>query len=227
MIERISVPWPVPATRPEDPSGAEPRLPRILAVSDMVEPALEHERNRAQLGRIDLVIGAGDLEPGYLALLGDAFRVPLLYVRGNHDRGLGWSAHESQLPEPLADARAQRICGLEIVGLSWPGRERGRAERDDGAAWGQTLKLGSRLVGRRRADIVISHVPPAGCGDDPTDPYHRGFAAYRWLIGRLAPRLWLHGHTTVATVRSRVITERTTTLVNVTGATLLELVPAA
>jgi Icc-related predicted phosphoesterase len=71
--------------------------------------------------------------------------------------------------------------------------------------------------------IVISHVPPAGVGD-ATDPYHLGFPAYRWLLGRLAPPVWLHGHTTTASVARLVERSGPTVVANATGALLMELV---
>jgi hypothetical protein len=68
---------------------------RLLAVSDETDKALDVEANRAALGGIDGIVGAGDLEPDYLAFLADAFNAPLVYVRGNHDRGENWTARSS------------------------------------------------------------------------------------------------------------------------------------
>jgi hypothetical protein len=198
---------------------------RILAVSDEPDRALENPVNRDALGRIDLVVGCGDLDPPYLAMIGDAFHVPLVYVRGNHDRGANWESHSRFLPEQLPDGRAEKLAGIEFIGLSWPGRRSGHADHDEGAAWRQVLNPGIRAVLRRGPHLVISHAPPLDAGDDPADPYHRGFRAYRWLAERLRPTLWLHGHTTVATSTSPTVQLGPTTLVNVTGATLIELVP--
>ena len=129
-----------------------------MAVSDEPEPALDFERNRADLGRVDAVLGCGDLEPGYLGFLADAFNAPLLYVRGNHDRGANWSALREQLPQPL-DRRGERLGGVRAIGLSWPGRLDGPAVRDDRAAWRQSLRLGLRPP-REQPLIVLSHMPP-------------------------------------------------------------------
>ncbi len=60
-------------------------------------------------------------------------------------------------------------------------------------------------------------------GDVSTDAYHVGFGGYRWLVGRLRPPLWLHGHTATASVSSLVGRAGETTLVNVTGAVLIDL----
>jgi Icc-related predicted phosphoesterase len=222
VIRRLRLDWPAPA-------GAVPeetRPIRLLAVSDERVATLDHKRNRDALGRVDAVFGCGDLEPDYLAFVADAFGAPLLYVRGNHDRDAGWGVGSELLPEPLEN-RLETIEGVTIAGLSWPGKDRGRAERDGTAAWLQAAGLvaKAKLAGRS-PEVVISHVPPRGLGDAPEDDYHRGFSAYYWLCRTLNPRLWLHGHTTAAATTDWRTTWGTTTLVNVTGGVLLELVPA-
>lgn len=218
MIRRLRLDWlqPLPAL-----TGEDDRPMRLLAVSDEPERAFDFERNRADIAPIDGIIGAGDLEPDYLAFLADAFRAPLLYVRGNHDRGPNWSALETALPRPL-DARTDRLAGLTVAGLGWPGERRGQAIRDETAAWGQALNLVLRARGQH-PPIVVSHVPPRGLGDSPEDHYHRGFAAYHWLCRRLKPRLWIHGHTALAATNDWRYEWGGTTLVNATGAVLIEL----
>jgi Icc-related predicted phosphoesterase len=69
----------------------------------------------------------------------------------------------------------------------------------------------------------LSHVPPRGVGDVPEDHYHRGFAAYRWLCRRLAPPLWIHGHSALSAVSSWRQDSGGTTFVNATGAVLIEI----
>jgi hypothetical protein len=218
MTRRLILEWPFDAAK--SPATGTVRL---LAVSDETDPALENPANRERLGRLDLIVGCGDLDPAYLGMLGDAFCVPLLYVRGNHDRGLGWEVHGVLLPDGLRDARVETVSGIRLIGLSWPGRAAGHADHDEGAAWRQVLGLGIRSMLGGGPRLVISHAPPLEAGDDPADPYHRGFRAYRWLAERLRPVLWLHGHTTVATSQSLTAQLGPTTLVNVTGSTLIEL----
>jgi hypothetical protein len=221
MTRRLRLPWPGP-----QPKEGEPARPiRLLAVSDESDPALTNPVNRAALEPIDAIIGAGDLEPDYLAMLADAYRVPLLYILGNHDRGLGWKAYSDHLPDPMPDGRVEKLGDLRIAGLSWPGARSGRPEHDDLAAWRQVLRLGL-LPGRGRPSIMLSHAPPEGAGDDPSDPYHRGYGAYRWLARRLKPKLWLHGHTTVATQTDLMTRLGDTCLINVTGSVLIELDPS-
>lgn len=225
MIRRFRMTW--PDHRPF--VGRDGRPIRFLAASDEPDPALEYEVNRTALGLLDGVIGAGDLEPDWLAFLADAFHAPLVYVRGNHDRGGAWEAR-SGVPVPLGAGEMTTLAGIAIAGLEWPGlHERGN-QRRGGLAWLHALRLAvravtARLRGRTEPLLVISHAPPAGAGDAATDTYHLGFPAYRWLMNRLGPPLWLHGHTTTASVAELEAVVGGTRLVNVTGAVLVELVP--
>lgn len=229
MTRRLRIPWPDP--RPFESRGGSPI--RLLAVSDDIDPALEHAVNREALGMLDAVVGAGDLEPAYLSFLGDAFGVPVMYVRGNHDRGGQWAATTADhAPRPLASGKPIRLSGLTVVPFEWPGLEHERAVRDEWRAWidvtrAEASLIGDRLRGRGAPLLVLSHAPPRGVGDAAADPYHVGYAAYRWLLDRHRPPLWLHGHTTLASVVDWREDIGESTVANVTGSILVELVPPA
>jgi hypothetical protein len=220
MTRRVTLAW----RDPRPFQGREGRPIRILAASDEHDPALDGQANRATLGPIDLVVGAGDLSPEHVQFLGDAFPAPLVYVRGNHDHGGPWPALD-QLPVASAGVDRMALPGVNILALPWPAAADGSAKRDEGSARLQVLRaLGARLlVPGRRPWIVISHVPPRDAGDTPDDPYHVGFAAYRTVLERLEPRLWIHGHTTRAASRTPMVESGRTTLINVTGSALIEL----
>lgn len=226
MIRRLVIPW--PDRRPF--AGRDGRPIRFLAASDMKEPALEFLANRESLGPLDAILGCGDLDPEWLRFLADAFDAPLVYVRGNHDRGGEWEERPLQVPAWLDAGRVDRVAGISIVGLPWPGVLEAGNRRRPGLAWRQASMVASRafrdMVARRREPVVvISHVPPAGIGD-ATDLYHRGFGAYRWLLGLLRPPVWIHGHTTTASVATMLEHSGATAVANATGAMLIELVPA-
>ena len=225
MIGRLTIEW--PDRRAFAARGGRPI--RFLVASDVPEPALQHVVNREALGDLDGVLGCGDLEPEWLAFLADAFNTPLVYVRGNHDHGGEW--HDRPLPVPtwLEAGGIDRLAGIPIVGLEWPGVDKPDNRRRPWLAWRQALRIAQRLITSRlwRSPlIVISHVPPAGVGD-ASDAYHVGFPAYRWLLGRLAPPVWLHGHTTTASVTRLVERSGRTVVANATGALLVELVAPA
>jgi len=225
MIRRLIVPWPDP--RPF--AGRDGRPIRFLAASDIEEPSLERATNRESLGSLDGILGCGDLDPEWLSFLADAFHAPLVYVRGNHDRGGGWEERPLRVPAWLEAGRVDRLAGIPIVGLGWPGVLEPGNRRRPWLAWRQAFAIAARALRRRLAlrsepFVVISHVPPAGVGDAP-DLYHQGFGAYRWLLGVLRPPVWIHGHTTTASVTSLLEQSGSTAVANATGAMLIELHP--
>ena len=231
MIRRMRLAWPDPGPFRE----RDGRPIRWLVVSDDEEPTLDYAQNRADLGTLDAIVGAGDLQPDYLGFLADAFRVPLVYVRGNHDRGGRW-AESVQLSaaQALPSGSIQELDGLPLLTLEWPGLRHRDRRRHDGTATIDVIRLAislllRRLRGRAMPGVVLSHAPPRGVGDGAgiEDPYHEGFSAYRLLLDRFEPPLWLHGHVHPASVESWRIDHGPSQVVNVTGAVLVEIEPPA
>jgi Icc-related predicted phosphoesterase len=195
---------------------------RLLAVSDEEEPQLLDERTVAAQGRVDLVIGCGDLPADYLDALSTAYSAPLVFVRGNHDPpGL----QGDYLAAAEIDARVVKEKGLLIAGLE------GSIRYSDGAhqyterqmmAKVRVLRLRLRL---RRPDILITHGPPAGVNEG-TDAPHKGLLAIRRAVEWMRPRLLLHGH--VHPYGREIPRESQlgeTRVINVVGHRLIELAP--
>jgi uncharacterized protein len=195
---------------------------RLLAVSDEVEPQLLDERTVEAQGRVDLVIGCGDLPADYLDALSTIYAAPLVFVRGNHDPP-GRQGDYLQAAE--IDGRVVRERGLLIAGLE------GSIRYSDGAhqyterqmmAKVRALRLRLRL---RHPDILITHGPPAGVNEG-TDAPHRGLKAIRRAVEWMRPRLLLHGH--VHPYGREIIREGQigeTRVINVVGHRLIELTP--
>jgi len=227
MIRRLRVAWPDP-TPFRDRDG---RPIRWLAVSDDEDPALGFKVNRDGLGPLDAIIGAGDLEPAYLGFLADAFGVQLRYVRGNHDHGGRWTdSVANSSPQALRTGAIEDVDGLPVLTLEWPGLRHRDRKRHDGSALVDVARLTASVALRRLRRgggpaVVLSHAPPRGVGDRGADPYHVGFAAYRWLLDRLRPPLWLHGHVHPASVEAWRLDHAGSQVVNVTGAVLIEIDP--
>lgn len=223
MTDRLRVRWPDPAPFAE--RGARPI--RILAVSDEPDPSLDSPATRERLGPIDMVIGAGDLQPEYLSFVGDAFGAPLHYIRGNHDVGAAWEHTEpALLPEPMPDAKLVGEAGLRLIGFSGsPTYSRRGLEVPAGGMWRKALLAWLRAAPARPV-LVVSHAPPRDVNDD-SDLAHRGFTAFKWLTSRLEPPLWLHGHTALVRrgIDQRSVRVNGTLFYNCTGATLIELLP--
>lgn len=223
MTDRLRVRW--PDARPFRERAGRPI--RILAISDEPDPSLESPATRDGLGEIDLIIGAGDLQPEYLSFVTDAFHAPLRYIRGNHDVGPAWAHTERHLlPQPMPDATLVSEAGLHLIGFSGSPIYSGRGMEVSGfGMWLRSIGAWLRTRGRRPL-LVVTHAPPRDVNDDG-DLAHRGFAAFRWLARRLAPPLWLHGHTALVRrgIDARCATFAGTLFYNCTGATLVELVP--
>ena len=223
MTDRLRVRWPDPSPF----AGRQGRPLRVLAISDEPDPTLDSPATREGLGHVDLVIGAGDLQPEYLGFVTDAFHAPLHYVRGNHDVGAAWRHTERLLlPAPMADGALVNEAGLTLIGFSGSPRynERGMQVSAIGM-WLRVVAAWPRAQ-RVRPVLVVTHAPPRDVNDDD-DLAHRGFSAFRWLAERLDPPLWLHGHTALVRrgIDDRIATHNGTTFYNCTGSTLIEILP--
>ncbi|MBL0714874.1 MAG: metallophosphoesterase [Desulfosarcina sp.] len=164
---------------------------RILTVSDVVVPRLYPEVDKDHFGRIDLLLGCGDLPPEYLTFLTHTFNVPLFYVKGNHD-----IRYAGRPPQGCRNIHERVVThgGLKFMGL-------------EGSMWYNggphqyTEKQMTRMIRRMRpviwwrggGDVVVTHAPPRGIHDG-TDLCHRGFDSYRGLIQKYHPAHFIHGH---------------------------------
>jgi calcineurin-like phosphoesterase family protein len=187
-------------------------MPRILAVADEVEESLGREA-LARL-RPDLVLSAGDLPFDYLEYLVTALNVPLLYVPGNHDPSLRERRDELAWPPSISkdardpvgplgctnvDGRIEDVGGIRVAGLGGSIRYReGPNQYTQKEMRRRARRLRRRVAvrglrGRRGVDVLLTHAPPLGVGDED-DPAHRGFEALVELVERLSPKLLVHGH---------------------------------
>jgi Icc-related predicted phosphoesterase len=185
---------------------------RILAIADELTPGL--------LGRTgpppDVVVSCGDLPWDELERVVDAFNVPLVFVPGNHDPALvdarpvagAWPVQirHADLDDPPGprggtnlDGRIVDVAGVRFAGLGGSVRYReGPNQYSQPRFATRARRLADRALLRRlrdgrRVDVLVSHAPPRGLGDDD-DPAHQGIEALHTLVRRLRPRLLLHGH---------------------------------
>jgi hypothetical protein len=197
-------------------------------VSDEVEPSIEAPTAPEVLGPVDFILGAGDLGPEYLDRIAHRFAAPLLFVRGNHDIGIGWrNTAPELLPEPLPDGRVVHEAQLPIVGFSGsPIYNHGPMQISGNEMWLRVFGAWWRARRQHRPLLIVTHAAPRGLGDADDLP-HRGFTAFRWLRDRLRPPLWLHGHTALVRrgLDARCVRHEGTLFYNCTGATIVELVP--
>ncbi|MEE3356904.1 MAG: metallophosphoesterase [Lachnospiraceae bacterium] len=164
---------------------------KILVIADEENKGLYDFYNPSRTEGVDLIISCGDLSPRYLEYLETMTNVPLLYVRGNHDKNY------DQIP-PLGcidiDDRIYDFHGLRILGLGGSMRyhEGGDMYTEDEMKK-RIKKLNAAIALRNGFDILVTHAPAKGYGDLEDLP-HRGFDCFNTLIEQWKPKYMLHGH---------------------------------
>jgi Icc-related predicted phosphoesterase len=182
---------------------------RLLAIAD--QPPVLPLSALVEAHRPELVVTLGDLDADLLDPLG-RYDLPIVGVYGNHDDGRYLGAANA------TDLHLATATVGEIVFAGFEGCVRYRP--------GAPLQYGqheaSRMLRRLpRADVLLSHAPPAGVHEEPDDRAHEGFAGLRAYIESHHPRLSLHGHTPApprAAVRLGA-----TTVIHVVGHRLVEI----
>ena len=164
---------------------------KILIVSDEECPFLWDYYVPGRLDGYDLILSCGDLNARYLSFLVTMAKCPVLYVHGNHDTGYKYNPPEGCdcIDDALVVYNGVRILGLGGCRKYHPGAhqytEKQMRRRILRMMW-QIRKLGG-------VDIVVTHAPPEGLGDDD-DPAHWGFAAFREFLDKYHPAYFVHGH---------------------------------
>jgi Icc-related predicted phosphoesterase len=226
-------------------------MPRILAVSDTVDPALyDHFNSERWLNAgIDLIVSCGDLKAEYLSYLVSRFNLPLLYVPGNHD-----GEYKNAPPEGAEsiDGKLTVWHGLRILGLGGaPLYNNGPEQYTENAMARRVLLVKPTMWWHHGVDLVVTHAPPrhcplayglcrapAGVGRDcihaeeahrltcfdATDRAHRGFPILTDLIHTYHPRVLLHGHSHLSYgMAKRVVDVEGTKVVDAHGYYILDL----
>ena len=164
---------------------------KILAVADEESPALWDYYIPGRLREYDLMISCGDLKADYLSFLVTMGRSPLLYVHGNHD------THYASAPPQGCDCIDDCLVsynGVRILGLGGCRRyHQGEHQYTEKELRRRIRKLRFALWRSKGVDIVVTHAPPHGLGDD-NDPAHWGFKALVELLDKYQPQYLLHGH---------------------------------
>ncbi|HSL11852.1 MAG TPA: metallophosphoesterase [Actinomycetota bacterium] len=183
---------------------------RLLAISDVVDEGL---RTAATRLRPDLVVACGDLPFEYVEHVMTVANAPLVYVPGNHDPDLRrrrsgeWPPsppehRDADPPGPRGGTNVDAVV-VEEVGLRLAGLGGSHRYRDGPNQYSQRemRRRVRSLVRRSRwrrprgrsVDVLVTHAPPAGVGDDD-DLAHVGFDAFHDVYAALRPSVHLHGH---------------------------------
>lgn len=164
---------------------------KLLLISDVESKYLWDYFKPGMLDDIDVIISCGDLNPHYLSFLVTMSHATLYYVHGNHD-----GRYDTTPPDGCIciDDRIVRHGKLRIMGL-------GGSQRYNPGPYQYTERQMSRriralrwqLFRNRGVDIVVSHAPVRGIGDE-AHISHRGFQAFDRLLHRYRPKYWFFGH---------------------------------
>ncbi len=164
---------------------------KILTISDEECLALWDYYQPGRLKEYDLILACGDLKSNYLSFLVTMARCPVLYVHGNHDGG--YTAHPPEGCDCI-DGHIVTYNGLRILGLGGCRKYReGPHQYSESEMRMRIWKLRWKLRRLKGVDIVVTHAPPEGLGDDK-DPAHQGFRVLRDLLDQYHPQYLVHGH---------------------------------
>ena len=197
---------------------------KLLLISDEESPYLWEYFKPGMLDDVDAIISCGDLNPHYLSFLVTMCRAPLYYVHGNHD-----GRYEKTPPEGCVciEDRIVKIGNLRVMGLGGALRySPGPHQYTESQMMKRILRLRWQLMLSKGVDIVVSHAPVRGIGDEEHIS-HRGFEAFQYVLKRYNPRYWFFGHvhTRYGGQKSRVYHSGETVLINACERFMLEFDP--
>lgn len=114
---------------------------------------------------------------------------PCVAVPGNHDKAIWKGIHPRDLDWTLLlEPRLAHVAASDIWGMPYvlDGTDGGFATEE---------KIEEHLRGMpERCDILLSHNPPLGILDHPSNAHHIGSLALRVAIWKKKPRLSVFGH---------------------------------
>jgi len=164
---------------------------KILAIADEELMAFWDYYVPGRLREYDLILSSGDLKAAYLSFIVTMARAPVMFVHGNHDTG--YDVTEPEGCDSI-DGKIVEYKGLRILGLGGCMWYRPAAHQYSEKQMRRRIrKLRWEIAKYGGVDIVVTHAPPKGVGDDE-DRAHQGFECFLELIDRYRPRYLLHGH---------------------------------
>lgn len=195
---------------------------KLLLISDEESSYLWDYYKPGMLSDIDLILSCGDLKAEYLSFLVTMGRAPLLYVHGNHD-----ALYTSHPPEgcDCIEDRLVTVGGLRILGLGGSQMYSGGPNQYTERQMERRIqRLQFKLAKSRGVDIVLTHAPVRGYGDEDNIT-HRGFEAFIPLLDKYSPKYLIHGHVHMrySSDQKRQRQYNNTVLINACGRYTLEI----
>ena len=164
---------------------------RILVLADEESKYLWDYFEKSKLEGIDLILSCGDLKPEYLSFLATFSKVPILYVRGNHD-----DIYDEKPPEGCIciEDTIYTYQGVRILGLGGSIRyKQGKNQYTQSEMKMRVMKMFWKIRKNKGFDILLTHAP-AYHVNDGEDAAHEGFEIFRVLLDKYKPKCFIHGH---------------------------------
>ena len=172
---------------------------RILVLADVESKYYWDYFEKSKLDGIDLILSCGDLKPEYLSFLATFAKIPILYVRGNHD-----DIYETHPPEGCIciEDTIYNYQGVRILGLGGSIRyKQGRNQYTQAEMKNRLLKLWWKIRKNKGIDILLTHAPAYHVNDGDDRP-HEGFEAFVQIMDTYKPKCFIHGHVHLTYSRS-------------------------
>ncbi len=164
---------------------------KILVLADVESKYLWDYFEKEKLEGIDLILSCGDLKPQYLSFLASFSKVPILYIRGNHD-----DCYKDTPPEGCICIEDKIYVheGVRILGLGGSIRyKHGINQYTQGQMKHRVARLWLKIKKYKGFDILLTHSPAAGV-NDVDDNVHKGFEVFNDLVRIYQPKYFIHGH---------------------------------
>lgn len=164
---------------------------KILVLADVESKYLWDYFEKEKLEGIDLILSCGDLKADYLSFLASFSKVPILYVRGNHDDGYADKEPEGCI---CIEDKIYVYNGIRIMGLGGSIRyKKGINQYTQNQMKKRAAMMWPKIKVKKGIDILLTHSPAAGLGDGEDNP-HKGFEAFVDILDKYSPKYFIHGH---------------------------------
>ena len=164
---------------------------KILVLADVESKYLWDYFENEKLDGIDLILSCGDLRSEYLSFLASFAKVPILYVRGNHDDNYAFKEPEGCV---CIEDKIYVYKGVRIMGLGGSIRYKAGANQyTQSQMKKRVVKMWPKIKMKKGIDILLTHSPAAGISDGEDNP-HKGFEVFIDILDKYKPKYFIHGH---------------------------------
>lgn len=164
---------------------------KILVLADVESKYLWDYFEKEKLDGIDLILSCGDLRSEYLSFLASFAKVPILYVRGNHDDNYALKEPEGCV---CIEDKIYVYKGVRIMGLGGSIRYKAGANQyTQSQMKKRVVKMWPKIKMKKGIDILLTHSPAAGISDGEDNP-HKGFEVFIDILDKYKPKYFIHGH---------------------------------